>query len=189
MQIGKLAIAGAIFLGLGSLVSCSLSGNRDVLLDNSSSSPDGSRDNVSNNKSNPSPIIKVLGGDTITVLENGKEINTRLCGIDAPAIDQPIGQQSKQYLLKLISGVEEKIELHPVDRNGKDYSISEVFIVGDEATGDKLLNTEMVKSGMAYLYKQNLENCPNAFALEQAEEQAKRSRVGIWSKNPQSTPR
>jgi len=189
MLIWKLAIVGAIFLGLGSLVSCnSEDGSRDILLDEGSSSPDGSREVISDNESNLSPTIKVADGDTITVLENGKEINTRLCGIDAPPIEQPIGQQSKQYLLKLISGVEEKVEVHPVKGNNSKITVAEVFIVG-ETTGDKLLNREMVKAGMAYVNKQNLKSCTNAALLEEAEEQAKRSRVGVWSKNPQTTPR
>ncbi|HEY9873837.1 MAG TPA: thermonuclease family protein [Candidatus Obscuribacterales bacterium] len=188
MQIWKLAIAGAIFLGLGSLVSCSPGGSRNVLSDEGSSSPDGTREILSDNDSNPQHIIKVLDGDTITVIENGKETNTRLCGIEAPPIDQPLGQQSKQYLVKLISGGEEKVEVHPVKGNHSKIAVSEVFIV-DENTGDKLINREMVKAGMAYLYKQNLKSCLNAALLEEAEEQARRSRIGVWSKSPKSTLR
>lgn len=128
-------------------------------------------------------VTKISDGDTIT-LADGKRI--RFCGIDAPEKSQPLGSESKAYLEKLIRNVNsENLQIDEVERDRYGRSVSEVFIVGDEKSGDKFVNAEMVKAGQAYVYHQYLNNCPNATALKQAEAIAQQQRVGVWSANYQ----
>ena len=49
-------------------------------------------------------VIKVSDGDTITVLQDKRQIKVRLYGIDAPELKQPYGKKSKQFLSNLITG-------------------------------------------------------------------------------------
>lgn len=46
-------------------------------------------------------VVRVVDGDTVQVLTDGKMMKVRLNGIDAPESGQPFGQRSKQNLLKL----------------------------------------------------------------------------------------
>jgi hypothetical protein len=46
-------------------------------------------------------VVRVVDGDTVQVLADGKMMKVRLNGIDAPESGQPFGQRSKQNLLKL----------------------------------------------------------------------------------------
>lgn len=47
-------------------------------------------------------VVRVVDGDTVQVLTDGKMVKVRLNGIDAPESEQPFGQRSKQNLLKRV---------------------------------------------------------------------------------------
>ena len=44
-------------------------------------------------------VVRVLDGDTVEVMHDGKAERIRLAQIDCPEKDQPFGQAAKRYVL------------------------------------------------------------------------------------------
>ena len=116
----------------------------------------------------------VLDGDSLRV--NRKEI--RLFGIDAPEysqtcfnknnIEYPCGQNSKEFLIKLIGG--KKINCFYAQKDKYQRYLSICYL------NDVSVNEELVKNGMAVVY--NFTQSDEKMDL--LEEQAKKNKLGIW---------
>ena len=61
-------------------------------------------------------VVRVIDGDTVQVLADGKMMKVRLNGIDAPESGQPFGQRSKQNLLKLAVQKQTEVIANNTDR-------------------------------------------------------------------------
>lgn len=122
-------------------------------------------------------VLNVHDGDTIRVRQGQKIERVRFACIDAPELAQPLGKESRDYLKSLIVQNGDRVALKIVDTDRYGRKVAEVF------AGSKFLQAEQVKGGMAYVYEQYLSNCPDAAAVKQAQDLAKRSRVGVWGGN------
>lgn len=118
-------------------------------------------------------IIGISDGDTVTFLYHEKPYKLRLEHIDAPERNgsQAFHQASKKALSELCFNqtvtIEWKGELDRYDR-----------FIGIIYNSDELnVNLEMIKRGMAWHYKQYSRDRLYA----QAEKEAKRNKIGIWS--------
>lgn len=121
-------------------------------------------------------VVGVSDGDTITVLSlDKKQSKIRLDSIDAPEKNQDFGQASKKYLSSLIFKKQISYESHKIDKYGRTVAL----VWAD----NKSVNLEMVKAGMAWVYRKYSDD-PVFF---EAEEQAKTNRLGLWSQ-PDPTP-
>lgn len=122
-------------------------------------------------------VIGIADGDTITVLDSAHaQHKIRLSGIDAPEKAQPFGQRSKQSLSSLVFQQRVTVEWSKQDRYGR--------IVGKVITPNGTdANLEQIKRGLAWHYKQYEREQPPAdrVVYGQAEEEARGSRVGLWS--------
>jgi micrococcal nuclease len=117
-------------------------------------------------------VVGVSDGDTITVLDSANmRHKIRLNQIDAPEKRQAFGQRSKQSLSDLVFGRNVQVDVATRDRYGRE--IGQVLVNGADA------NLEQVKRGMAWVYRQYAKD----LAYFDAEEKAKRSGVGLWSKS------
>ena len=115
--------------------------------------------------------VGVSDGDTATVLVNGnQQVKVRFHGIDAPESKQDFGQRAKQKLSDLIFGKQVRVEILEKDRYGR--SVSKVYV------DDLYTNLEMVKSGLAWHYKQY---APRDTDLADAENAARAAKIGLWS--------
>jgi micrococcal nuclease len=123
-------------------------------------------------------VIKVTDGDTIVADFQGEKKKLRLCGIDAPEKKQALGRESKNNLENLVSS--KKIMVYPVETDKYNRTVAEVFIA-DGKGGEKFINEEQVKSGLAYEYKRYSGNCPNKLAIGNAEKIAQGKKLGIWN--------
>lgn len=123
---------------------------------------------------------KVSDGDTINVTcDNDEKLKLRFCGIDAPESRQPLGAESKALLSKLVEN--KQVIVRPMEQDKYDRTVAEVSVkVGDDEYAHNV-NIEMVKSGMAYHYKQYSSNCPSREAIASAEDFAKGKKLGVWS--------
>ena len=122
--------------------------------------------------------VGVADGDTATVLVNGnRQVKVRFHGIDAPEKKQDFGQRAKQKLSDLIFGKQVRVEILEQDRYGR--SVSKVYVDGIYT------NLEMVKSGLAWHYKQY---APHDTDLAEAEKAARSSKVGLWSHSNPTPP-
>jgi micrococcal nuclease len=123
---------------------------------------------------------KVSDGDTINVTcDNDEKLKLRFCGIDAPESKQPLGAESKALLSKLVEN--KQVIVRPMEQDRYDRTVAEVSVkVGNDEYAHNV-NTEMVRAGMAYHYKQYSSNCPSREAIATAEDFAKDKKLGVWS--------
>ena len=127
-------------------------------------------------------VVGLADGDTITVLDaNRTQHKIRLAGIDAPEKRQPFGTRSKESLSAMVFRRQVSVEWKKTDRYGR--------IIGKVLVGDVDVCLEQVKHGMAWHYKtyerEQLPEDRRAYAA--AEDQARRSRVGLW-RDPSPVP-
>lgn len=126
-------------------------------------------------------VVGVADGDTITVLENGRNRHrVRLAGIDAPEKHQPFGQVSKQSLSNLVFGKIVTVTYDKEDRYGR--------ILGRVGTPDgQNANLQQIQKGMAWHYKHYERDQPQKERREYAEAErvAQQSKAGLGvDKNP-----
>lgn len=124
-------------------------------------------------------VISVADGDTLTVGRNGETEKIRLCGIDAPELKQPLGEESKQFLTELVESSGGQVEITPIERDRYDRLVAEVFVLGDD--GERSAQTELLSAGMAYVYDRYVDGCENAQPMRMAQAIAQRQKVGVWS--------
>ena len=119
-------------------------------------------------------VVKIADGDTLTLLTSSNEqVKIRLAGIDTPERKQPFGNRAKQALSKLAFQKQALVEIETKDRYGRTVGI--VFI------GSKNLNAELVKQGMAWVYRKYNKDK----VLYELETKAKDEKRGLWlEENP-----
>ena len=114
-------------------------------------------------------IISISDGDTYDILIDNKKIVIRMDAIDAPEKGMPYWKKSKQMLSNLIFGKEIKIKIVKMDNHGR--------YVGRTYAGTLDISAEMIKTGMAWHYKEyNKEDL-----LAQLEILARQNQIGLWA--------
>jgi endonuclease YncB( thermonuclease family) len=120
-------------------------------------------------KSITGKVVKVTDGDTVTLLTpDNKQEKIRLDGIDAPEKKQDYGEKSRQYLASLIAGKTVRVKYRSKDRYGR--------ILGTVYVGNRNVNEEMVRKGLAWQYRYN-----NSKNLARLQAEAKARKLNIWS--------
>lgn len=130
-------------------------------------------DNVERSK-----VMLVVHGDWIQVAslkDRMRAKHVRLRGIDAPESGQQFFKESRNFLSNLIR--DQDVEIHWLEQDHSSAMISDVYL------GDKWVNLQMVSEGWAWYDPSRVENDE----LSAAQEDAKRSKRGLWS-NPHSIP-
>jgi len=124
-------------------------------------------------------VTRVIDGDTIKVDDGTKKITIRLVGIDAPETSkgkndpgQPFSQQSTKHLAGLVLNQTVDIKSYGDDPNGR--MLGEVFVV------DRNINLEMVKAGLAEVYRGKATSGLDMEQFRKAEEEARRAGRGMW---------
>jgi endonuclease YncB( thermonuclease family) len=125
-------------------------------------------------------VVRVYNGDTLRAIGHEIEIKVRLVGIDAPETKkgnqqdgQPYSQKAKKFLASMVMNKNLEIKgfgLGPYNR-----------VLGVVYVGDLNINLEMVKAGLAEVYRGKQ---PRGFDLTPyrlAEKEAKKSGIGMWS--------
>lgn len=115
-------------------------------------------------------VVAIADGDTFTFLTADKrQIKVRLAEIDTPERAQPYGSRARQALSDLIFGKEVRVEEADTDRYGR--------LVGHAYVGELHVNRRLVRDGMAWVYRQYLEDR----TLLQDEQFAREAKRGLWS--------
>ncbi len=130
----------------------------------------------------PGLVADVINGATVAVdTEGHPRVMMRLAGIDAPELaanrketGQPLSEESRRYLAKLVNNQAVQISIAGVDSQKRPL----VILVKD----DNIYNVKMVEAGMAEAFEESLTLLPAKFknAILNAEQQAKAGRLGIW---------
>lgn len=125
-------------------------------------------------------VIRVYDGDTVKAQGHDIEIKVRLAGIDAPETfkkkrhpGQPFTLESKKYLAGLVLYKTVDIKGHGLGR----YN----WILGVIYLDGKNINLEMVKAGLAEVYRGTFPRGFDPGPYLQAEAEAKKAGRGMWS--------
>jgi endonuclease YncB( thermonuclease family) len=124
-------------------------------------------------------VVGVSDGDTITVLRDKQPQKIRLYGIDCPEKRQPFGKKAKQFTSDMVFGKTVEVNRIDTDRYGRTVAL----VAADE----RLLNEELVKAGLAwvydrYCYKSICDSWKN-FQLR-----AKLDKRGLWGDSGEIPP-
>ena len=125
-------------------------------------------DNFSISETYEGKVVKVLDGDSINIIQQGKEVRIRLAEIDAPEHGQPFWKQSRQALVNYVADEEVLVEEFDRDQYGR--------IVGHVYLNDTWINGALVQEGYAYVYTRYAVSKK----LYKYEAQAEKNKSGIW---------
>lgn len=117
-------------------------------------------------------VVEIADGDTITVLQDRKQVKIRLYGIDTPEKGQAFGRAAKKYTSALVARKHVKVFSYDKDRYGR--------TVGVVLVDDVNVNQSLIVAGLAWQYRKY---CKASFCdgWLRLEGQAKGSKVGLWS--------
>lgn len=134
-------------------------------------------------------VLRVIDGDTIDLDDLKKKVTVRLVGIDAPELgkgkydsSQPFARVAENHLTGLVGNRIVDLKAFGTDRYGR--MLAEVFV------DNKNVNIEMLKAGLAEVYRGDYP-APglNLKPYWQAEEEARKARLGMWSQSQYMSPR
>lgn len=132
-------------------------------------------------------VTKVFDGDTIAIKWRNLELKIRLVGIDAPEIGykksrgQPYSQQAKNWLTRLIN--KRKIAVKSYGLGNFNRILAEIFIEKNIN-----VNLEMIKAGLAEVYRGKKPKDLNSAAYLRMEKEARIEKKGIWSQKQYISP-
>ena len=116
-------------------------------------------------------ISNVYDGDTVTANCAEGKLKIRVWGIDAPEMGQkPWGPESRDAMRELTPSSKVRIEVVDTDRYGR--------VVARLFDNSKDLGLALVRQGRAIVY----ERYNKSKDYKNAEAQAKREKLGVWSK-------
>jgi endonuclease YncB( thermonuclease family) len=132
-------------------------------------------------------VTKVSDGDTIQVITDNKtKLKVRLSGIDCPETPkinqktgkinkpgQPFSQEAHDFTTDLILGKRVKIIVYGKDKYRRDLG----FIFKDDLN----INLELVKKGLAEVYRGKGAIKVYRIELEKAEKESRDNHRGIWT--------
>lgn len=124
-------------------------------------------------------VQRVSDGDTLTILRGLEKQKIRLCGIDAPEKNQPLGRESSDFVRSLIAQSNNKVIVVPTQSDRYGRTVAEVFVILPDGS-EKFLQEELILAGLAYHYAQYSSRCPNRNAIVEAEAIARSQKVGVW---------
>jgi endonuclease YncB( thermonuclease family) len=122
-------------------------------------------------------VVKVIDGDTVDVLRDGRPLRVRLFGIDAPEKGQPFGQAAKRYATELTALKVVEVRGETLDRYGR--TVGELLLPGGQS-----VNRRLVEAGYAWHYAK-YSNDP---VLARLEQEARAARRGLWQDKAPEPP-
>ena len=127
-------------------------------------------------------VVRVADGDTLTLRDaQGVQHRIRLQGIDAPEMEQPFGDRSRQYLIDLVYRREVTVVFSR--RDTFDRAVGVILLDGED------INLRMVAAGKAWHFSRMARHQPAADrqAYADAEQAARQARLGLWT-DPNPVP-
>jgi endonuclease YncB( thermonuclease family) len=130
-----------------------------------------------------STLLRVIDGDKVIAIFQGKPTKIRLACIDAPEIGQaPHGRIARNTLIGLLSH-HSRIKVQPLNYDQNGWLVANILSLGGVNIGE-----ELIRLGLVYVYKTSLSDCDGPKLLL-IEDQARQSRIGIWKDTQQGLSR
>lgn len=126
-------------------------------------------------------LTKVVDGDTIKVIYQGKEETVRLVGIDTPETKHPskevecFGPEASEYLGKLLEGQDFELVFDSKQGQRDRYERLLAYLYLPDG---RLVNQIMVAEGYAFAYTKAKSDLVDTFVLEEQKAQAEGK--GLW---------
>ena len=129
------------------------------------------------------PVAKVIDGDTISIIKDGKTVTLRLIGLDTPETVDPrkpvqcFGKAASDKAKELLAGKTVRLEFDSsqglLDKYGR--TLAYVFL-----SNGTLFNEYMIAEGYGHEYTYNL---PYKYQREfkEAESRARAEKRGLWA--------
>ena len=124
-------------------------------------------------------VRQVFDGDTVLVASGGHEQKIRLVGIDAPEISrkpgiqsQPFSRKAQKHLETLVRGRSVRVESYGLDVYDR--------VLGVLFVGDTNANLELVRAGLAEVYRGVPAEGLDLEPFREAEREARRVKRGMW---------
>jgi endonuclease YncB( thermonuclease family) len=121
-------------------------------------------------------VVSVLDGDSLLVLRDGRQVEVRLYGVDAPEGGQAFGSVAKRFLSNLVFGKTVVVEVRDIDRYKR--SVSRLTVDGADVSLD------IIRAGFGWHYTQYSSDARYAAA----EQEARAARRGLWQDNAPIAP-
>lgn len=124
-------------------------------------------------------VVKVMDGDSLVIKINGKPVECRMIGIDAPELGQkPWGHRARNHLIGILQKSAWRVN---VETGGDDRDKSGRALVYLRDKGGSLINQRMAEDGFAtsFSVRPNVAHAPE---IAVAAERAKSSGKGIWTR-------
>jgi endonuclease YncB( thermonuclease family) len=125
-------------------------------------------------------VKSIDDGDTFTVTKGNESMKVKLCGVDAPKSEQPLGIESTKYLRSLLSPDEGRVNLIEVGKDKNGFTLAEVFAGTGKIDENVHVNTTMIQTGHAWLDRASSQKCRYAEELGWAENIAKEDKLGVY---------
>jgi micrococcal nuclease len=117
-------------------------------------------------------VSRIIDGDTVVVeRSSGQLTKIRLLGIDSPETDQEGGAAATQFTASITADRMVEVLEHYTDRYRR--TVAEIIL-----PDGRLLSHALVASGHAWWWPRY---APHDTELEQAEAEARDSRLGLWA--------
>lgn len=124
--------------------------------------------------------VRIIDGDSLQVQRDGKMVEIRLYGIDAPEYRQPYSNLAKQFAKRFALGKVVTVRKKDVDRYARLVALVEV--------GGKMLNRELVRQGLAWFYPRYCLEQPLCGELQRLEQKARTEKRGLWKDEDPISP-
>ena len=126
---------------------------------------------------------EVVDGDTIIVVEHGKDVHVRLIGVDTPETKDPrkpiqrFGQEATKFTTALVRGRPVTLTLDPATSPVDRYGRMLAYVVVD----GKLLNREIIAQGYGHAYTKYPFDAKRMEEFRAAEREARQHKRGLWA--------
>lgn len=122
-------------------------------------------------------VTWVYDGDSFKMEADGKTVQVRIFGIDAPEKDQNYADEARQALIDLIKGKTVSVVQNNIDKHER--------VVGIVTCDGVNINAKMISAGWAW-WSRNF--APKNTTFANAEDAARKDRLGLWQDSSPIAP-
>jgi len=132
---------------------------------------------------NTYPVAKVIDGDTISIMKEGRAVTLRLIGLDTPETVDPrkpvqcFGKAASDKAKELLAGTTVRLEYDASQGTVDKYGRTLAYVFLSDGT---LFNEYMIAAGYAHEYTYHLPYKYQA-QFKAAEKTARESKEGLWA--------